>query len=133
MTRKLLTGGLVVAAASFLGGGASAQAPSAPPPAKIIAPAAGATLNFLPRQVVVAQGQGLDLYSLDVLPHDVTSVATDAENFPLFGSDAINYDDTVKDGPARVNGVEGLAPGAYPFLCTIHPQMGGTLTVVDTP
>lgn len=133
MTRHMLTVGAVLAAASFLGGGASAQAPSGPPDAKIVAPLQGAAFNFVPRQVVVTQGQGLELYSLDVLPHDVTSNETDGEGFAIFGSDAINYDDTVRNGPAQVNGVKDLAPGAYGFYCTIHPQMGGTLTVVEAP
>jgi glucose/arabinose dehydrogenase len=43
---------------------------------------------------------------------------------PMFASATIGQGQT-----APVEGVEELLPGSYPFYCTIHPQMAGTLSV----
>ena len=34
-------------------------------------------------------------------------------------------------GSYEVEGVSGLEPGAYEFICTFHPYMVGTLNVLE--
>jgi hypothetical protein len=54
------------------------------------------------------------------VPHDVR--ISDQAGAVVFHSDVIT-------GPAvQVFEVPALAPGAYPYVCTIHPNMTGTLT-----
>jgi hypothetical protein len=37
---------------------------------------------------------------------------------------------TIRSGTTPVNGTQSLAPGTYPFICTIHdPQMAAQLVV----
>jgi len=82
---------------------------------------------FVPAEVVVAEGTGLTFANTDAVPHDVTANETDAGGAPLFRSD------TILAGTTPVTGVEDLEPNTYSFFCTVHEEMWGLLTVVDTP
>jgi len=54
------------------------------------------------------------------VPHDIL-ISNDAGD-PVFKSETIT-------GPeAVVYDVDALPAGSYPFICTIHPNMKGTLT-----
>ena len=77
-----------------------------------------------PDGVVVARhGSGLDLLNLDEHAHTLTSVAW-KNGRRLFDSRS------VAQGMSReVRGVEKLTLGRYPFVCTSHPEMRGTLEV----
>ncbi len=55
--------------------------------------------------------------------HNVTATANGPDGTPLFSSPTIGTGSTV------VNGTQFLTPGAYTFICTVHPQMVGTLAV----
>jgi plastocyanin len=60
-------------------------------------------------------------------PHDVISIDSGADNKPLFSSAQINL------GQTPVNGTGSLAPGTYPFFCTVHPTlMSGQLAVTPS-
>ena len=54
------------------------------------------------------------------IPHDI--VIKDASGNEIVKTAIIT-------GPAQEQlGVGPLAPGAYPFVCTVHPNMAGTIT-----
>ncbi len=55
-------------------------------------------------------------------PHNVTSATPG-----LFSSA------TIPSGSTPVNGTQFLSAGSYPFSCTVHPGMNGTLNVVGAP
>jgi plastocyanin len=56
--------------------------------------------------------------------HDVTAKANGSDGKPLFESDTLEGG---KSGPVR--GVEFLTTGDYPFYCSVHTFMTGTLHV----
>ena len=70
------------------------------------------------------QGERLTFRNTDVAGHDVTARDPGPDNKPLFATPIIGAGES-----AFVEGSQYLTPGAYPFLCSIHPQMTGTLTV----
>jgi plastocyanin/glucose/arabinose dehydrogenase len=83
--------------------------------------------HYVPSQVVVDRGGSLTHTNVDIAPHNVVSTARDAATGePLFSSGPPQG-----IGAYEVEGVSSLAPGSYGFICTIHPPMRGTLTVVD--
>lgn len=76
--------------------------------------------------LVIRQGQPLNLRNVDFAAHNVTSDLT-VDGFPIFRSGSISIID--RDQPVPVNGVENLAIGEYGFYCSIHSSMRGTLSV----
>jgi polyvinyl alcohol dehydrogenase (cytochrome) len=120
-----LPDGFIVA---FKPGGVG-NAPSPPPPPGLPgvpnAPGAGNTVVAGPGAVVttyatpavtIQHGQSLSFTNLDVPQHDVQGNG--------FGSPLIS---TGQSTP--VAGVDTLAPGSYPFFCSLHRNMTGTLVV----
>jgi plastocyanin len=111
----------VVATMTMLAGvsGAPAQAGHAEP--KTVT-----TRNFAyePTPTSLDVGDHLTLHNADAAPHDLVSRATDDDGEPLFASEVITGGQSTP-----VAGVEDLAPGSYPFYCTLHVQMAGTLAV----
>lgn len=84
--------------------------------------------RFVPANLTIDRGDSLLHSTADTAPHNLVSVERDQSGQPLFSSGAPELA-SVRD----VSGVPDLAPGAYPFLCTIHPNMRGTLTVAPAP
>ena len=80
--------------------------------------------RFIPDQVSIATGDSLTFVNADVAPHNVISRQTTKKGVLLFGSDTV-----ATGGQTAVRGVEKLKPGAYPFYCSVHPTMVGTLAV----
>jgi plastocyanin len=85
---------------------------------------AGPPNQFFQGDVTIAQGDAITFTNLDTVPHDVTASAKGSDGKPLFAS--------TQAGPgssAPVEGVEYLTSGSYPYICSIHPFMTGTITV----
>lgn len=101
-------------------------APSAPAAAAIDQVVTTVAYQFAPAVVVVEEGGGLVYANADVAPHDVTATEEGPDGRPRFASDTIVQGET-----ARVHGVDLLPLGSYGFLCTLHPEMRGTLEVVE--
>lgn len=80
--------------------------------------------RFVPSNLTITQGDTVTHSTADTTPHNLASVALDENGERLFSSGAPELA-AVRD----VAGVADLDPGAYRFLCTIHPNMTGTLTV----
>lgn len=73
--------------------------------------------------VSIEQGESLSFLNLDVMNHDVTAADKEGGE-PLFSTPLI--------GPGQevpVAGAEDLGPGSYRFVCSVHPNMEGNLTV----
>jgi plastocyanin len=75
--------------------------------------------GYVDPDVTIAPGEKLTFFNPDVNPHDVTSAEPG-----LFASETVGTGSEVP-----VTGADALAPGSYPFICSIHPYMKGTLTV----
>lgn len=59
--------------------------------------------------------------------HNVFSVSRGPDGRDLF------YSETILPGnQATIAGTQYLGTGDYPFVCTIHPGMDGTLTITDS-
>lgn len=115
---------------------------AAPAGAAQVATAPGSFLaGFAPPAVVIAPGEGITFTNGDVAPHNFTAAdammpkkaakkakwcsAFDKGRCPLFWSE------TIATGEAtEVQGLDALKSGdQYAFMCTVHPNMKGTLVV----
>jgi plastocyanin len=85
---------------------------------------AGPPNQFFQGDVTIAQGEAITFTNVDTVPHDVTAGAKGSDGKPLFQSSQIGPGQS-----APVEGVEYLAAGSYPYICSIHPFMKGTITV----
>jgi polyvinyl alcohol dehydrogenase (cytochrome) len=118
------------------GGGGSAALPADP----VIVSGPGAFItNYATLAMVKPQGNGLTYLNLDPIAHDVqadgvfgpdTNPWCPAGNFPLrrcplFWSPVIGVGQQT-----AVLGTKTLPAGTYPFYCSIHPGMKGSLVVV---
>ena len=106
----LATAGLLVAGP--VAGAAAAERVTAVPQSK-----------YSQTNVAIDEGEALSFLNLDILNHDVTA-KDKAGGDPLFSTPLI--------GPGQevpVTGAEKLGPGSYPFFCSVHPNMEGTLSV----
>ena len=116
----------------------SASAPAAPSATTTTtAAAAAATLNipqgasvqgnpsYDPDPLTVKVGDTIAVNNEDTTPHTVTNGkdATDPNMGKLFDTSIINAGDS---GEIVTT---GMKPGEYPFHCSVHPYMKGTLTV----
>ncbi|MEW2546199.1 cupredoxin domain-containing protein [Streptomyces sp. NPDC047002] len=122
LAAALAVGALAVAGCSGGGGGGGAS-PSARPPSASSAPAAGGhtitvdDFRFAPSRLTVKAGTRITVTNKDTTAHTVTG--TGSGKF-----------DTGHIAPGRT--ASFTAPrtaGSYPFDCSIHPFMKGTLTV----
>jgi len=109
--------------------GGLGNAPSPPPPPTIpgapkpptatntvIAGPGAVATTYATSTVTIQHGQSLSFTNLDVPQHDVQGNG--------FGSQLISTGQS-----APVTGADKLAPGSYPFFCSIHRNMNGTLIV----
>jgi len=124
--RSRLLGAIL--AAPLVAGCAAAGTPStAPSPvaAVTISSAPGETLAFEPADTTIrASGPiSITFRNGSSLPHNL-----------VFTGEVTGATRTiVEPGASSELLLAPTAPGAYPFACTIHDGMGGTLIVVDNP
>jgi plastocyanin len=78
---------------------------------------------FANPNVTIAQGEKLTFRNGDSVVHDVTSTQ-DLAGKALFSTPLID-----PGGSAVVEGAQYLTTGEYPFICSVHPDMQGKLTV----
>lgn len=83
--------------------------------------------QYVPREVVVAEGWSVRFAGTDRVPHDLESFDTDELGLPLFSTGGpVRLGET-----AEVAGVPSLEPGPYLFLCNLHDGMTGRLVVLE--
>jgi plastocyanin len=81
--------------------------------------------TYASADATIDQGQAVTFQNSDRSAlHDVVSDQNGSDGKPLFRSDTIEGGKT-----APVQGVEFLTTGDYPFHCSVHPFMQGTLHV----
>lgn len=116
--------------------------PIAPAGAAEVATVPGSFVaGFVPPAVVIAEGEGINYSNADIAPHNFVAAGAflpkkaarkakwcssyDAGRCPLFWSLTIGTGDSTE-----VLGLERLVAGdQFAFLCTLHPNMKGTLVV----
>ena len=83
------------------------------------------TANFLyvPNENLISEGDGLTHTNVDTEPHDLVATEFGPDGTPWFRSELIG------PGESTPVPVENLPPGSYPYTCSIHPFMQGTLRV----
>ena len=105
------------------GGGAAASAPpsAAPLPAADVVVAAE-NIAFVDTNVTAPAGKPFTIAfdNRDNAPHDI--VIKDAGGATLFQGEIVNGPKVV------VYDVPALPAGSYPFVCSVHPNMTGTIT-----
>lgn len=84
---------------------------------------AGPGRQFTNPNVTIAQGEKLTFHNGDTIVHDVTSTQ-DLNGKPLFSTPLLDPGQS-----AVVEGAQYLTTGEYPFICSVHPDMQGKLTV----
>ena len=129
--RRLVVGLLAASLVAVFAGPAHAAVAAAGP--------GGFAAGFATPVVVVAPGEALTFANADVAPHNVTAVdaflskkdakkskwctAFDKGKCPLFWSPTITAGEQTS-----VEGLDKLVSGKqYTFICTLHPNMKGTL------
>lgn len=75
-------------------------------------------IRYIPREVTAKVGQTVVWTNDDPIPHTVT-----AEKGETFDSGNVNAGDTYEYSPTKA--------GEISYVCTIHPNQTGTLTVTE--
>ena len=89
----------------------------------IVIPVGGAASGFSPQDVSVERGGQLTVVNNDNMAHTVTSEAVGTQGDPLFDLTVPSHATRTLVLPAA------LGAGEYPFYCSFHPSMRGTLTI----
>jgi plastocyanin len=75
-------------------------------------------------EITMDQGERLTFRNEDLSSHDVTAEQKGEDSKPLFRSAVIE-----RNEEAFVEGSQYLTTGHYPFFCSLHPNMKGTIHV----
>ena len=116
-------------AASNASTASTAGAPQATPAAASLKIPQGASVqgnpSYDPDSITVKAGDTIAVENDDSTPHTVTSGkdATDPNMGKLFDTSIINAGDSSEIVTTD------LKPGEYPFFCSVHPYMTGSMTV----
>ena len=128
MKRLTLTFGMVALAAvlaacsgASAAPGSQAPAPAGSPSGDIVAITAK-DIKFVETAVTVKAGSPFSIAfdNQDGAPHNIK--ISDASGAKVFGGDVVSSQKVTYQVPA-------LAAGAYTFICEVHPDMKGTITV----
>jgi plastocyanin len=82
--------------------------------------------QYTTTSVTIDQGERLTFQNLDISDHDVTAGTRGPDGKPLFGTPLIGTGEE-----AFVEGSQYLTEGHYPYVCSIHANMQGTLHVTS--
>jgi plastocyanin len=85
---------------------------------------AGPPNRFTTPEITMDQGEPLTFRNGDTVSHDVTATDNGPDGKPLFGTPVV-----AAGKSAFVEGSQYLTEGHYPFVCTLHNGMKGTLHV----
>jgi polyvinyl alcohol dehydrogenase (cytochrome) len=108
-----------------LGGGGGGPGGPAPTGPAIVAGPGAASAGYLTPTMVTQKGGPLQFINLDVVQHDVVADRTGPDGQPLFRTPLIGTGQS-----AAVEGLDRVEAGqSYPFFCSLHPGMRGTLSV----
>ena len=132
-----VTSGSIPGPSSAEGGANDTSSNATAPAATTTSAAAAATLTipngasvqgnpaYEPNPLTVKVGDTIAVENEDIAPHTVTNGkdATDPTMGKLFDTSIINAGDSGEIVAAD------LDPGEYPYFCSVHPYMTGTLTV----
>lgn len=81
--------------------------------------------NYDPKELSVKKGNIIKVENVDTVPHTVTNGEgpNDQNSAKIFDTSLI------MGGEAAIIQTEEIDAGEYPFYCTVHPYMTGTLKV----
>lgn len=81
--------------------------------------------DYDPDELTIQKGNTILVDNLDLMPHTVTNGegASDTTSGQLFDTSIIN------GGEFKVLETTNVDAGSYPYYCTVHPYMTGTLAV----
>jgi plastocyanin len=115
------------ATSSGAGGGGNGTAGGGPSVALSIPSGASVEGNpsYAPEKITAKKGDMITVTNNDNAPHTATNGASpdDPQTGKLFDTSLI------MPGKSAQIKTASLAPGDYPFHCTVHPYMKGTLTI----
>ncbi len=93
----------------------------------IVISVGGAASGFSPQTASIARGGVLTVENHDNVAHSVTSDAVGTQGDPVF-------DLVIPSHATRTLTIPpAMSAGEYPFYCTFHPNMRGTLVVTGEP
>ena len=107
------------------GGGGGGGQPDTPVGPSVLAGPGAASVGYATPVMVTRKGGPLNFVNFDVVQHDVVAKENGPDGKPWFKSKLIGLAET-----APVEGLERVEAGrTYPFYCSLHPGMQGSLQV----
>ena len=119
------SGGAAAPAANATGAKAGATAAAGTPLTILSGASVQGSPAYDPNPISVKKGNTITVTNKDTLPHTVTSGTG-----PSDPTSAKSFDTSIIEAGATADiSTASLAPGDFPFYCTVHPYMTGKLTL----